>query len=233
MDIDFSSTKPDARILILQIILVSVMSFSMQNMIAMIALFVIMDILCAIFLGLKEAGKNLVTYSLLWVLLYVLNTLNIPVISLIFPMFIMLMLRVLPAYITCLILVRRTPMNELMTSLRKLHVPMIVLIPVAVMYRYLPTVGKEITYVRESLKMRGLKLSVERFFVPLLFRSEKISEELSAATICKGMDVRRERTCVTDVRLESGDYLYGIALVLGSIMLYLFNYYMMHGGGLW
>ena len=82
MDIDFSSTKPDARILILQIILVSVMSFSMQNMIAMIALFVIMDILCAIFLGLKEAGKNLVTYSLLWVLLYVLNTLNIPVICL-------------------------------------------------------------------------------------------------------------------------------------------------------
>lgn len=52
MNIDFSSTKPDARILILQIILVSVMRFSMQNM---IALFVIMDILCAIFLGLKEA----------------------------------------------------------------------------------------------------------------------------------------------------------------------------------
>lgn len=232
MDIDFSSTKPDARVLILQIILISVMSFSMQNILAMMTLFIITDILCAVFLGIKEAGKNLVTYSLLWALLYALNILQIPVISLIFPMFMMLMIRVLPPYITCLILIRRTPMNELMASLGKLHIPMIVLIPVAVMYRYLPTVGKEITYVRESLKMRGLRPSVERFFVPLLFRSEKISEELSAATICKGLDVDRERTCLADVRLKTADYLYGAVLVVGSALLYYFNYLLMHGGGL-
>lgn len=233
MEDHFSAVKPDARALILQIILVSVMSFSMQNMLAMMMLFAITDILCAIFLGIKEAARNLLMYSLFWGLLYVLNTLRIPVLSFIFPMFIMLMLRVLPAYITCLILVRITPMNELLSSLRKLHIPMLVLIPVAVMYRYLPTVGKEITYVRESLKMRGLKVSVERFFVPLLFRSEKITEELSAATICKGLYVDRERTCLTDVKLDVADYFYGIALILGTLCLYLLNDWLMRGGGKW
>lgn len=233
MKTKFSSVKPDARILILQIILVSVMSFSVQNALAMMAVFAVVDILCIEFLGIKEAGKNLVTYICLWALLYILNTVNIPFISLIFPMFMMLMIRVLPAYITCQILVRKTPMNELLAALRKLHIPMLVLIPVAVMYRYLPTVGKEITYVRESLKMRGLKPSLERFFVPLLFRSEKISEELSAATICKGLDVDRERTCLTDVRLAAADYVYGVVLIVGTVLLYLFNYRLMHGGGLW
>lgn len=233
MTTTFQAAKPDARILLLQIVLVSVMSFSMQNMVAMMVLFALTDILCVVFLGRKESVKNLITYVGLWVLLYILNTINIPIVSFIFPMFLMLMLRVLPAYITCLILVRRTPMDELLASLQKLHVPMLVLIPAAVMYRYLPTVGKEISYVRESLKMRGLRLSVERFFVPLLFRSEKISEELSAATICKGLSVDRKRTCLVDVKLTMADYCYGLVLIVGAILLYCFNRWMVHGGGLW
>lgn len=81
MKTKFSSVKPDARILILQIILVSVMSFSVQNALAMMAVFAVVDILCIEFLGIKEAGKNLVTYICLWALLYILNTVNIPYIS--------------------------------------------------------------------------------------------------------------------------------------------------------
>ena len=54
MKTKFSSVKPDARILILQIILVSVMSFSVQNALAMMAVFAVVDILCIEFLGIKE-----------------------------------------------------------------------------------------------------------------------------------------------------------------------------------
>lgn len=219
----FLPSKPDARILILQIVLISLLSFSLQDIIAMWLLFAFTELLTVTFLGGREAGKNIVLYGLLWILLHILNAIQIPVLSLIFPMFFMLMIRVLPAYMACRILVQRIPMNELLASLRKIHIPMIVLIPVAVMYRYLPTVAKEITYVRESLKMRSLRPSLERFFVPLLFRSEKISEELSAATICKGMDVDRERTCLTDVKLRAMDVVYSIAMLIGTIGLWVFN----------
>ncbi|MGN1175291.1 MAG: hypothetical protein ACI4S1_07530 [Roseburia sp.] len=51
----FKTVKPDTRVLVLQTILVSVMSFSMQNAVAMMALFAVMDVLCAAFLGMKEA----------------------------------------------------------------------------------------------------------------------------------------------------------------------------------
>lgn len=45
MTTTFQAAKPDARILLLQIVLVSVMSFSMQNMVAMMVLFALTDFL--------------------------------------------------------------------------------------------------------------------------------------------------------------------------------------------
>lgn len=176
MKTKFSSVKPDARILILQIILVSVMSFSVQNALAMMAVFAVVDILCIEFLGIKEAGKNLVTYICLWALLYILNTVNIPFISLIFPMFMMLMIRVLPAYITCQILVRKTPMNELLAALRKLHIPMLVLIPVEKLKK------EGYTVVVSEHKLYYLKNLADRV---ILLKDGKIAEEISGEEFAK------------------------------------------------
>lgn len=79
-------------------------------------------------------------------------------------------------------------MNELVAALRKIHIPMLFLIPFSVMYRYLPTIRQEFNYIHESLVMRGLHSSykkvafhplqsAEHYLVPLLFRSEQIVEE--------------------------------------------------------
>lgn len=84
--------------------------------------------------------------------------------------------------------------------------------------------------MNESLKMRGLNLSVrnlkhliptiENYMVPLLFRSEKLSEELSAASLCKGLSVERNRSCCTEVKLTLADFLYllGMAVVICGLL---------------
>ena len=82
--------------------------------------------------------------------------------------------------------------------------------------------------------MRGLNLSIsnlkrlvgtlENYMVPLLFRSEKISEELSAASLCKGLSIERKRTCCTDVRFTKEDYLYLLGMVVVIVVLFLLNY---------
>jgi energy-coupling factor transport system permease protein len=215
----FKAAKPDPRILILQIIVMSVLSFSFGNWTAVILLFVAVDVLIWIFFDWRTSAKFLWGYLGALFFLQLLQKVYIPVLSFLFPMILMVIIRVMPVYMSCSILVGKTPMNELLAALRKLHIPMIVLIPVAVMYRYIPTIRQEIVYVRESLVMRGLHSSVwkvlrhpvrsmEHFIIPLLFRSEKITEELSAATLCKGLSFERERTCCTDVKLEKEDYLY-------------------------
>lgn len=82
----------------------------------------------------------------------------------------------------------------------------------------------------KSLKMRGLNLSVrnlkhliptiENYMVPLLFRSEKLSEELSAASLCKGLSVERNPFLRTEVKLTLADFLYllGMAVVICGLL---------------
>ena len=95
---------------------------------------------------------------------------------------------------------------------------------------------KEIGYIRESLKMRNLHSSMwdkvchpmqnaENFFVPLLYRSEKISEELSAASICKGLSTKRKRTCCTKVKLRVTDSIYLLCVALLAAGLAFINYH--------
>lgn len=231
----FIPTKPDARVLILQIVCASLLSFSFRSWLAMVLLFVITNIVVAVMQGWRRGIQSGITYIIFFMATWGVQLLSLPVISDILPMFLMLMIRVYPVYLLCSVLIHRAPMNELLTALAHWHIPQVLLIPVAVIYRYIPTITKEITYVNESLKMRGLNSSAwgvlrhpirsaERFLVPLLYRSEKIAEELSAASLCKGLTVDRKRSNCTDVKLGWQDFCYtaGIAVVV-CILLYVNN----------
>lgn len=235
MRLDFRATKPDPRILIIQIAVVAILASSFRNLLALFCLFLVVQILLLIQSGWKGVFQNTAIYCVLLALVFGLQMINIPVISNLFPLFLMLMIRVFPIYIAGRILMERTPMNELLKALEKWHIPKLILIPLAVVYRYVPTILKEIGYIRESLKMRNINStiwikcrhpiqSIENFLVPLLYRSEKISEELAAASICKGLSTNRKRTCCTDVRLNWSDIFYLLAMAAVSIALIFVNH---------
>lgn len=230
----FKTAKPDSRILILQVVIVSILSFSFSNWIALLLLFLVIDALTGYFLSLKNGIKFLITFIVTLCVQRILTMIYIPVVSSVLAMFLVLFIKAIPVYMVLLILIKRTPMNELIAALRKIHIPMILLIPMSVMYRYIPTIRQECVYIHESLIMRGLHSSarkifqnplgsVEHYLVPLLFRSEQITEELSAATLCKGLDVNRERTCCTEVKLQTVDYLYAIIFFVISFVLVYVN----------
>ena len=66
--------------------------------------------------------------------------------------------------------------------------------------------------------------TLENYLVPLLFRSERISEELSAASLCKGLSIERKRTCCTNVRFTKEDYLYLLGMAIVIVLLFVLNY---------
>ena len=125
-------------------------------------------------------------------------------------------------------------MDELLYSLDRIHFPKSLSIPLMIVYRYVPTIIRELHYINENLKMRGLNLSLsnirhliktlENYLVPLLFRSERISEELSAASLCKGLSIERKRTCCTNVRFTKEDYLYLLGMAIVIVLLFVLNY---------
>ena len=230
----FKAVKPDSRILILQIIVASILGFSFHSEFAVISLFLVIDFLLFYWYGVKVFIKRLLSYAVMYAIIWGFTTIYIPILSAIFPPFLMMMIKVYPIYLLLKLLVDKAPMDELLYSLDRIRIPKSLSIPLMIVYRYVPTIFRELHYINENLKMRGLNFSLsnirqlirtlENYLVPLLFRSEKISEELSAASLCKGLSIDRNRTCCTDVRFTKEDYLYLLGMAIVTVVLLLLNY---------
>jgi energy-coupling factor transport system permease protein len=157
-----------------------------------------------------------VTYCLLLALNEFLWLIPMQPLNMLIAMITLLLCRLIPIYMAYVILLEKTRMNELIVALEQMHIPKILIIPLAVVYHYVPTVKAEIFYIKDSLTMRGLHPSlagmvlhpittVEKFMLPLLIRSGKLADELSAAAICKGLDANEQRSSCVQVRFEIQD----------------------------
>ena len=93
----------------------------------------------------------------------------------------------------------RIPSGKLTASLRKLPIPAKAMLVLVVMLRFAPTIILEFGEVREAMKIRGFLRSVptvlrhplntlEYAIVPMVFRSLKIADELSASAIVRGIE---------------------------------------------
>lgn len=232
MENEFKASWPDPRILIIQVLAVSILASSLQSIFALFLLVLLLDLMMLFFKGWKFFIKSILEYVSAAALLMLLKHTHIPVISDIFPLFILLLLKIYPMYLSARFLIVKAPMNEMFYALEKWKIPKMVLIPLLVIYRYIPTLLKEIGFIRESVKMRNLHYKtkekilhplqhMENYLVPLLYRSEKISEELSAAAVCKGLSTVRERSCITDVRFKGQDLIY-VCIMAAAAALVLF-----------
>jgi energy-coupling factor transporter transmembrane protein EcfT len=116
------------------------------------------------------------------------------------------------------------PSGELIAALQKLHIPKAVIIPLAVGLRFMPSISKEFSAIRDAMRLRGISLAslntlahpiitAECVLVPLLIRSMKVSDELGASTTARGIDNPGPRTCLRQLHFRLWD---GIALLAFS-----------------
>lgn len=235
---DSERTKTDPRVLIFLVVVVSVLSCMLFQLTMVYVLFLIVDILMFCQKMHKKAIRFFVIYNVLIIIRKALTLVSAYYISMVISMIIILLLHVIPIYIVCYVMFNKNYMNEMITALEHMKIPKTFIIPLAVVYRYIPTITEEISLVRISLKMRGLNTSVigfiihpvrmvENFMMPLLIRSAKIADELSASTLCKGLDLDNKRTCTTKVRFTFVDGCYCIAFIcLGVLIVYIDKSYM-------
>ena len=161
MRMRFKASMPDPRILIIQIVVVAVLASVFRNLLALFLLVLIVDFLLLLQCGWAVFWKNLLSYAAMLLILFALQEIYIPIISDLFPLFLLLMARLYPAYLAVRVLIEKAPMDELLFSLEIWRVPKLVLIPLAVIYRYIPTILKEIGYIRASI-CKGLSTKRKR-----------------------------------------------------------------------
>lgn len=131
----------------------------------------------------------------------------------------------MPTIIAFVLLFQTTKISEFMSAFEKIHMPYVVVIPFTVMFRFFPTVQEEWNGIRNAMSFRGIGLgarglllhpirSIEHILVPLLFSCVAIMDELVAASLARGLDSDKKRTCYFELKMRAYDYLV-VAITLG------------------
>lgn len=127
------------------------------------------------------------------------------------------------------IILSTTKVNEFLTAMNKAHIPKQVIIPLAIMLRYIPTVCEDWGYIKDSMRLRDVTpslfgflknpvMTVECLYVPLLMTASNAADELSAAAVTRGIENPTPRTCLLEIRFRRRDR---IAIVLAVCILVL------------
>lgn len=125
---------------------------------------------------------------------------------------------------------RKTSMPYVISAMQTMKFPNAVAIPFIVILRYMPTLREDYGYLKDSLKIRGIRTSGIEFFihpirslefmiVPILFRSIRVAEELSTSVLLRGIENYKNRTNIYPLKFTKIDAGYALFMVIAVSML--------------
>lgn len=211
-----STVKLDPRTKIYLLLLVNVAVFLSPSFQYELLLMVIIFNLCLLMGMLSFSIKMMLGYGFILGIHFISERFLSGTWELMFVSFAMFIRKIFPCVVMGGLLVGTTKINEFMTALGKLRLSKKVIIPLAVMLRYFPMIGEDWRYIKDAMKLRGISPSiigfltkpmqtVECIYVPLMMAASKIADELSAASIARGIENPKERSCFQHVHFQLSD----------------------------
>ena len=116
------------------------------------------------------------------------------------------------------IVLSTTKVNEFLSAMNRVHAPKKLVIPLAVMLRYIPTIQEDWRFIKDAMRLRDVSpslkgllthpgMTVECIYVPLMMAASKAADELSIASITRGIENPKPRTCLVQIRMRLADVL--------------------------
>ncbi|MFT4145657.1 MAG: energy-coupling factor transporter transmembrane component T [Mobilitalea sp.] len=127
------------------------------------------------------------------------------------------------------IMIATTKTGEFMAALYELHIPDSFVIPFAVMMRYLPVVKEDWRYIRDAMRMRGISpslknicthpiMTAECLYVPLMMAASNTADELSIASVTRGIENPNPRTSFVEIKFSGKDFAAVVILMIYFVM---------------
>lgn len=190
--------------------------------------------ICVLYALSAKAYKECMMYSFIYIVIavlmygiaYIPNTnlmLMIVSLSYIAQKFIIMM-------IMAAFLKKRTSLPYIISAMQVVKCPNAVAIPFIVLLRYIPTVTEDYRCLKDSLKIRGISVSAVQFFihpirtlefliVPILLRSVRVAEELSASLLLRGIEAFKDRTNLYPLQFKTIDYVYICSALVSAVVI--------------
>lgn len=194
----------------------------------------ILLLICNIYLITSKAYRECVLYSVIYIIIaglmfYIYNipntTLALTIVSISY-----FVQKFVIAVMMIEFLKRKTSMPYVISAMQTMKFPNAVAIPFIVILRYMPTLREDYGYLKDSLKIRGIRTSGIEFFihpirslefmiVPILFRSIRVAEELSTSVLLRGIENYKNRTNIYPLKFTKIDAGYALFTVIAVSML--------------
>ena len=116
------------------------------------------------------------------------------------------------------LVIATTKVGEFLSAMARLCVPKKLTIPIAVMLRYLPTIREDWHFIKDAMRLRDVSptfwgflkapaMTVNCIYVPLLTAASKAADELSIASVTRGIESPKPRTCLVSIQMKAADWL--------------------------
>jgi energy-coupling factor transport system permease protein len=134
-----------------------------------------------------------------------------------------------PGYLCGWYVVRSTSVSEFVTAMERMHFPNVITIPMSVMFRYFPTLKEEYSSIHDAMKMREIGQSIKNPFtyieyilVPIMMSTVQIANDLSAASLTKGLGAGRKRTHICHIGMTGLDIVLIMATAVMLVTFFVF-----------
>lgn len=223
----------DPRTKVLLLILTAIFSASIPNGIYTLVWITLITILGIM---LKRALKT-VRAAIVFVVLWLFASIILPNIGGVLHTSLLVWLGlVFKCYPCCMIaalFISTTQIGEFMAAMSKWRVPRSVVIPLAIMFRYFPTVKEDIKHIKDAMALRGISLApkyfirntgvvIDALYLPILVTASNAADDLSASAITRGIENPKPRTSRLDIRIRILDIVvlvaFAVALIIGMIL---------------
>lgn len=185
-----------------------------------------------VLLLLSHRWGSFVTYSVLYIAVYLANMWTWDsaggVVRIIVAISVMFVMRIMPSLVMGAYIMGTTTVSEFIAAMGRMHIPQQITVPLAVMFRFFPTVIEEFRSINMAMSMRDIRFGgknagrmVEYRLIPLIVCSVNIGNELSAAALTRGLGADTRRTNVCQVGFHLQDVVLFMIGVIPVIMLVL------------
>lgn len=126
---------------------------------------------------------------------------------------------------------KRARCHDFIEALPQGYIPQAIVIPVAIILRFLPSLKQDVLYIKQGMKTRGVGLSFwrivshpaqtyEGFLIPILMRLLMTATELSASAETRGISYPCEKThyILVDFRLRDSILLIGMLALFAVVI---------------
>lgn len=215
--------KFDPRTELLLLVLANIVAFTGRSICVEITWVVLLLLLITACGCKKSAVKLAAAFGVCLLLQYYIFPNGPKILTSSFTILVSYARKVFPCLIVGTLIVQKTPVKELMVSLRKCHIPQGLIIPLSVTIRYFPALKEEVRYIRDAMKLRNIHCveKIECLLVPIMISATTTAEELSAAAVTRGIENPAQKTSMVVTKFGPQDFLcltLGVVFCIVSIM---------------